>query len=183
MPTLWTIGHGTLTVAEFTTLLSEGGIEVVVDVRRFPGSRRHPHFGSDQMAAWLADGGLGYEWSPSLGGRRQPSAGSLNTGLRNPQFRAYADHMTTAEFKAGVARLLDKAAEAPVAMMCSESLWWRCHRRLLADHLVLVEQCAVEHLMHDGRRVVHPVTPGARRVGDVVIYGGEVPLPLVGGAD
>jgi uncharacterized protein (DUF488 family) len=178
MPTLWTLGHGTLTVTDFLALVRQARIDVVVDVRRFPGSRRHPHFGTDQMAAWLADAGLGYRWAPSLGGRRRPSSDSINTGLRNPQFRAYADHMATPEFRDGVARLIDAAADRAVAVMCAESVWWRCHRRLLADHLVLVEHRDVEHLMHDGRGVAHPVTPVARPAGDSVVYGGDVPLRL-----
>ena len=181
MPTVWTVGHGTLDAAAFTALLNDAEIQVVVDVRRYPGSRRHPHFGSDQMAAWLADAGLGYEWAPSLGGRRKGSPDSVNTALRNLQFRAYADHMATAEFREGVARLLATAAERTVAVMCAESVWWRCHRRLLADHLVVVEGCDVEHVMHDGRRSKHAVTPGARAVGDAVTYGGEIQLPLEGG--
>ena len=177
---MWTVGHGTVDTAAFATLISEAGIQVVVDVRRFPGSRRNPRFGSDRMAAWLADAGIDYEWAPSLGGRRKTSAGSPNTGLRNAQFRAYADHMATAEFRDGVDRLLDTAAGRAVAVMCAESVWWRCHRRLLADHLVLVVGWDVEHVMHDGRRVRHTVTPGARAVGDLVIYGGDVRLPLEG---
>jgi uncharacterized protein (DUF488 family) len=181
MPTLLTVGHGTLEAPAFAGLVSQAGIEVVVDVRRFPGSRRNPQFGSDQMAAWLAEAGVGYEWAPSLGGRRKAAGDSPNTGLRNAQFRAYADHMATAEFRDGVAWLLATAAERTVAVMCAESVWWRCHRRLLSDHLVLVEGCAVEHVMHDGRRVDHPLTDGARTVGATVIYGGDVPLPLEGG--
>jgi uncharacterized protein (DUF488 family) len=178
MPTLWTVGHGTLPAPAFATLVSEAGIQIVVDVRRFPGSRRNPQFGSDQIAAWLADAGVGYEWAPSLGGRRKVSADSPNTGLRNAQFRAYADHMATAEFRDGVACLLATAAERPVAVMCAESVWWRCHRRLLADHVVLVKGWDIEHVMHAGRRLQHTVTPGARAVGDVVIYGGQHGLPL-----
>jgi uncharacterized protein (DUF488 family) len=177
MPALLTVGHGTLAAGTFADLLAEAGVEVVTDVRRFPGSRRNPQFGSEGMAGWLAEAGLGYEWAPSLGGRRTASADSPNTGLRNAQFRAYADHMATAEFRDGVARLLAAAANRCVAVMCAESVWWRCHRRLLADHLVLVEGCPVEHLMHDGRRVPHPLTPGARPVGDAVLYG-EPQLPL-----
>ncbi len=172
MPTLWTVGHGTLEAPAFAALVSEAGIQLVVDVRRFPGSRRNPQFGSDQMAAWLPDAGVGYEWAPSLGGRRKASAESPNTGLRNPQFRAYADHMATAEFAAGVDALMDMSARASVAVLCSESVWWRCHRRLLADHLVLVEGVVVDHVMHDARRPAHPVTPGARASGGHVVYDG-----------
>ncbi len=122
------------------------------------------------MARWLPEGGIAYEWMPSLGGRRRPDADSPNTGLRNAQFRAYADHMATDEFAAGVADLLDLAARTSTAVMCSESVWWRCHRRLVADHLVLVERTPVEHVFHDGRTSAHPVTPEARRVGGVVRY-------------
>lgn len=178
MPTHCTVGHGTLDAPAFVALLTGAPIEVVVDVRRFPGSRRNPQFGSDQMVRWLADAGLDYVWAEALGGRRKPSPGSVNTGLRNAQFQAYADHMATAEFHDGVAGLLDLAAARPVAVMCAESVWWRCHRRLLADHLVLVRGSDVDHLMHDGRRQPHPVTAGARPVGNVVVYGGESCLPL-----
>jgi uncharacterized protein (DUF488 family) len=165
-----TIGHGTLPAEDFVRLVSAGGIGTVVDVRRFPGSRRHPHFGSDEMARWLAAAGLAYRWLPSLGGRRKPVPGSPNVGLRVPQFRAYADHMGTEEFAAGVADLLAIADAVPVAVMCAESVWWRCHRRLLADHLVLVETREVEHLFHDGRLDPHAPTAEARRAGSSVVY-------------
>jgi len=178
MPRLWTVGHGTLDAGAFAALVNEAGIEVIVDVRRFPGSRRNPQYGSDQMAAWLPKAGVEYEWAPSLGGRRKPAADSPNTGLRNAQFRAYADHMATAEFKDGLSRLLATAAERSVAVMCAESVWWRCHRRLLSDHLVLINGWDVEHVMHDGRRADHRLTPGARAVGELLIYGGDVALPL-----
>jgi uncharacterized protein (DUF488 family) len=178
MPTLWTVGHGTLSAPAFAALIGDGGIEVVVDVRRFPGSRRNPQFGSDQMASWLADAGFEYEWVPALGGRRKASADSPNTGLRNAQFQAYADHMATVEFREGLGRLLARAAGQRVAVMCAESVWWRCHRRLLADYLLLAIGWDVEHLMHDGRRVPHNPTPGARPVGEAVLYGGETQLPL-----
>jgi uncharacterized protein (DUF488 family) len=181
VPTIRTVGHGTLSAAAFAALVGGAGVEVVVDVRRFPGSRRNPQFGSDQMAAWLPEAGVDYEWAPPLGGRRKASADSPNTGLRNEQFRAYADHMGSAEFRDGLTRLLATAADRAVAVMCAESVWWRCHRRLLADHLVLVDGWHVEHLMHDGRHVPHTVTPGARPVGDVVLYGGETELPFSDG--
>lgn len=178
MPALRTVGHGTLSASAFAALVAAAGVERVVDVRRFPGSRRHPQFASEEMARWLPEHGLEYEWMPSLGGRRKRRPDSPNTGLRNAQFQAYADHMATDDFRTGVARLLAAAADRCVAVMCAESVWWRCHRRLLADHVVLVEGWTVEHLMHDGRRVAHPLTPGARRVGDGVLYGGEPQLPL-----
>jgi uncharacterized protein (DUF488 family) len=168
---LRTIGHGTATQAAFRALLERAGVEVVVDVRRFPGSRRHPQFGRDEMSRWLAHDGRRYAWLAGLGGRRTGVPDSPNRLQRNPQFRAYADHMSTPEFRDSVAELL-VVATAPTAVMCSESVWWRCHRRLLADHLVLVEGAEVIHLFHDGREAPHPVTPGARRAGDRVLYDG-----------
>jgi len=176
MPAIWTVGHGTLSAPDFVTLISGAALERIVDVRRYPGSRRHPHFASDQMARWLVESGLEYEWAPSLGGRRSPSPDSPNTGLRNAQFQAYADHMATAEFRSAADALLRIAAERRVAVMCAESVWWRCHRRLLSDHLILVDGWDVEHLMHDGRLTAHPTTPEAVRIGDVVRYPGPTQL-------
>jgi uncharacterized protein (DUF488 family) len=169
-PPVRTLGHGTLAADAFADLVRGAGIEVVVDVRSFPGSRRHPHFASDEMRSWLPEHEVDYRWLPSLGGRRKSTADSPNVGLRNAQFRAYADHMTSAEFTEGVADLGALAATRPVAVMCAESVWWRCHRRLLADHLVLVEQIPVEHLFHDGRLVGHDPIPEARRVDDHLRY-------------
>ena len=168
-----TVGHGTAPAARFVDILRSASIASVVDVRRFPGSRRHPHFGSAAMANWLAADGIGYRWLPSLGGRRRTGPVSRHVGLRTPQFRAYADHMESAEFAEGVSELLVVAASEAVAVMCSESLWWRCHRRLLADHLVLVQDVGVSHLMHDRRLSPHPVTPGARLSGRDVVYGSD----------
>jgi uncharacterized protein (DUF488 family) len=165
-----TVGHGTASAAAFGELLSSVGIGTVVDVRRFPGSRRHPHFGREEMAAWLATAGIGYRWIEGLGGRRRGHAESPNVALRNAQFRAYADHMASAEFARAVDELLEVAGTSQAAVMCSESLWWRCHRRLLADHLVLVAEVDVEHVLHGGRIAAHPVTPGARRAGGRVVY-------------
>jgi uncharacterized protein (DUF488 family) len=171
MGRLLTVGHGTLSAATFSGLVRGAGVDVVVDIRRFAGSRRHPHFGSEAMAEWLDADGTDYRWLPALGGRRRPSPASANTGLRNPQFRAYADHMSSGEFAAAVADLLHLQAGRVAAVMCSESVWWRCHRRLLADHLVLIEELFVEHLFHDGRLVPHPVTPEARPGAGRVAYG------------
>ena len=168
--TIRTLGHGTLAAADFTALCRTAGIGTVVDVRRFPGSRRHPHFGSAPMAAWLAEAGIGYRWLPALGGRRQPDPASPNVALRNAQFRAYADHMATEEFHQGCADLVELAGSSPAAVMCAESVWWRCHRGLLADHLVLVEGTRVEHLFHDGRLSEHVPRPEARKEGKRLVY-------------
>src|SRR5688500_20139177 len=115
MSALRTVGHGVLEAADFAALVRRAGVELVVDVRRYPGSRRHPHFASEAMAVWLPEAGVGYRWCPELGGRRTPSVDSPNVGLRNEQFRAYADHMATAEFAAAVAGLRATAAGIPPA--------------------------------------------------------------------
>jgi uncharacterized protein (DUF488 family) len=169
-PLIRTVGHGTLSAEALAELLVGAGVEMVVDVRRFPGSRRHPQFGRDEMERWLADAGLGYRWLPALGGRRSVVPGSPNVGLRHRAFQGYADHMATGEFARGMADLVAEAAAHPLTVLCSEAVWWRCHRRLVADHLVLVEDQPVEHLFHDGRLQAHPVTPVARRVDGLVVY-------------
>lgn len=164
------MGHGTLDATTFARLITGAGIGAIVDVRRFAGSRRHPHFRGTEMGRWLAAEGVEYRWLPALGGRRNPTPDSRNVGLRNEQFRAYADHMGTEEFLAGVAELAAMADGRAAAAMCAESVWWRCHRRLLADHLVLVESADVEHLFHDGRLDRHTPSPEARRAGPRVVY-------------
>jgi uncharacterized protein (DUF488 family) len=174
-----TVGHGTLTAAAFVALVRSAGIETVVDVRRYPGSRRHPQFGGDAMAAWLPEHEVGYRWLPALGGRRGAATGSANRALRNEQFRAYADHMASAEFGAGITELVGLAGERPVGVMCAESVWWRCHRRLLADHLVLVRDVGVEHLFHDGRVAPHVPAPEARRAGSHLVYDVGVQVSLL----
>jgi uncharacterized protein (DUF488 family) len=168
--TIRTVGHGALTAASFTRLITAAGIETIVDVRRFPGSRRHPHFAGAEMERWLAADGIEYRWLQSLGGRRAVAPESPNIGLRNDQFRAYADHMATEEFASGVAELLSMADQRRVAVMCAESVWWGCHRRLLADYLVLVKSAEVEHLFPDGRVERHTPTPEARRSATELIY-------------
>jgi uncharacterized protein (DUF488 family) len=170
MRAILTVGHGTLSGVAFTELVRGAMVEVVLDVRRFPGSRRHPHFEHDAMSRWLPNLGIEYVWIETLGGRRRATPGSSNVGLRNPQFRAYADHMASDEFALGVKEVCAQHSKRIVAVMCSEAVWWRCHRRLLADHLVLVEGLSVDHLFHDGRLVSHPVTPEARRGGNRVLY-------------
>ncbi len=170
MTTLRTVGHGTLDAEPFARLLRDAGIVELVDVRRYPGSRRHPHFGSDEMGRWLPSAGVAYRHVPALGGRRKPDPASPHVGLRNDQFRAYADHMSSSEFTDALGELVATADQEATAVMCAESLWWRCHRRLVADHLVLVEQVEVEHLFHDGRLAAHSPTPEARAVGGAVVY-------------
>lgn len=172
---LFTFGHGTLDAEGFAASLGDAGVGLVVDVRAFPGSRRHPHFGRDAMAAWLPEAGLAYRWIPALGGRRRPVPDSVHVALRNESFRAYADHMETDLFAGGVTELLDVAGGAVTAFLCSESLWWRCHRRLLADHLVLVRDVEVLHLLHDGRQTPHTPTDGVRVDRDRLVYDAGAP--------
>jgi uncharacterized protein (DUF488 family) len=136
----------------------------VVDVRRFAGSRRHPQYGAEQLAGSLAEQGIGYEHVAALGGRRPVLPGSRNDGWRVAAFRGYADHLRSAEFAEGLARLEQLAARERVAVMCAEGQWWRCHRRLIADVLV-VRGREVRHLM-TGARLLDHVAPDFMVVGD-----------------
>ena len=170
--TIRTVGHGNLGQGELRELLRGAGVEAVADVRRYPGSRRHPHVAREAMEQWLPAAGIDYRWLPALGGRRKPDPASRHVGLRNEQFRAYADHMASEEFAGGLRDLDECAAERSVAIMCAESVWWLCHRRLIADHLTLVRSVTVEHLFHDGHTSPHEVTSGARLEGGVVVYEG-----------
>ncbi len=174
-----TLGHGTLPAEGFTTLLQGAGITDLVDVRAFPGSRHNPHFRREAMEQWLPEAGVRYRWLAELGGRRRPVEGSKHGALRNESFRAYADHMGGPEFERGVELLLETAATGSVVVLCSEGVWWRCHRRLLADHLLLVRDVEVLHLMHDGRRTPHAPTDGVRLAGDRLVYDVGATPPLL----
>ena len=178
MTTLRTVGHGTLTAEAFASLLDGADVGRVVDVRSFPGSRHNPQFGREEMERWVPTSGIGYVWMRELGGRRRPIAGSKHVALRNDAFRAYADYMETSDFLAGVEDLLTLAESESSAVMCSESVWWRCHRRLLADHLVLVRGVDVVHLMHDGRLTPHVPTEGVRLADDTLVYDVGITPPL-----
>jgi uncharacterized protein (DUF488 family) len=178
--TLLTIGHGTLTAPAFTGLLDGAAVRSLVDIRAYPGSRRHPHMSRDALASWVPEAGVAYGWEPRLGGRRRPAADSPHVALRNLAFRAYADHMATEEFRAALAEVLATAATIRTAIMCAETLWWRCHRRLVSDAATLLAGGEVLHVMHDGGLAPHVPTEGVRREGDVLVYdvGAERPLPL-----
>jgi uncharacterized protein (DUF488 family) len=179
--TVLTVGHGTLPETDLVELLQQAGVGHVVDVRSFPGSRRNPQYAREQLERWLPAAGIGYSWEPRLGGRRRPDPASPNVGLRHDAFRAYADHMETAEFHDGLDALVDLAAGTPVSVsvMCAESLWWRCHRRLLADALVLLRSVPVMHLFHDGRLAPHRPTPEARVTDGRLVYDLGVTAPLL----
>jgi uncharacterized protein (DUF488 family) len=176
--TLHTVGHGTLAADDLARLLAGAGIELVVDVRSHPGSRRHPQFGRAAMERWLPEHGLGYAWEPALGGRRSPRPDTPNLALSVPAFRGYADHMATAEFAGALDRVLAQAALRPTTVMCAESVWWRCHRRLLADAAVLLRDERVLHLFHDGRVAEHHPMDEARVDDHRLVYdAGRTTLP------
>lgn len=176
---LFTVGHGTLGATELTDLLAGAGIAALVDIRSYPGSRRLPHLAREALAATVPAAGIAYDWQPSLGGRRRPRTPSPHVALRHRAFRAYADHMMTDEFRPALDRLVAAAGERHVAMMCAEAVWWRCHRRLVADAAVLLCACDVAHLFHDGRRQRHPPMPAARVDGSgFLIYDVGVTPPL-----
>lgn len=159
---LLTVGHGTLEIAELTGLLVGAEVKALIDVRSFPGSRRLPHFGREAMACSVPAAGVRYEWRPVLGGRRKPQPASANVAWRNPSFQAYADYMTSTPFLNALDQLVADTTGDNMAVMCSESLWWRCHRRLIADAAVLLRDTEVWHLFHDGRLQAHLPTPEAR---------------------
>lgn len=169
VPTLWTIGHSTREWDAFLALLQDERIEAIVDVRRFPGSRRYPWFASEAMAAHLPEAGIDYRWLPQLGGRRRAQPGSPNGAWRNDAFQGYADHMTSAEFAEGLDAALEPAASRRTALMCAEAVWWRCHRRLISD-LLTVRGMQVCHILAPGKVQPHVLHPEARRSGDGVIY-------------
>jgi len=154
----------------------------VVDIRIAPGSRRHPQFNRDELERWLPESEIAYRWEQRLGGFRKLPPHSPDVALANASFRAYAAHMRTPDFEAAMHELLGGVRSEPTAVMCSESVWWRCHRRLVADHAVLVDGVEVRHLMPDGRLSEHRPTEGARVVGGRLVYDAptEPPLPLGG---
>jgi uncharacterized protein (DUF488 family) len=165
-----TIGHSTRSLAELADLIRRHGGDEIVDVRKMPGSRRHPQFNAAFMSEALRDGGVGYRHVPELGGLRPVRAGSLNSGWRNRSFRAYADYMREPEFKRAVEDVRDLASSGrnPV-LMCAEAVPWRCHRWLIADALV-VRGCQVRHLLDTGNPRPHSLTSFARVEGDDIIY-------------
>ncbi|MBP6365992.1 MAG: DUF488 domain-containing protein [Nitrosomonas sp.] len=167
--TVWTIGHSTRTLEEFLALLSEYRIEAIADVRRFPGSRRHPHFSSSELATTLPAYGIAYQWIPKLGGRRKVQPDSPNTAWHNPSFQGYADYTATVEFAEGLAELLELALTKRTAAMCAEAVWWRCHRSLIADVLKL-RGIEVIHLIDATHTTMHPYTSVARIVDSQLSY-------------
>ena len=160
---LLTLGHGTASEDELARLIRDAAIESIIDVRTVPKSRRHPQFWREEMARWVPEKAAStYLWEPMLGGFRKVNRNSHNVALRHPSFRSYADYMETDAFSNALAALLARAAAARVAILCSETVWWRCHRRLISDAAFLLHDIRVEHLMHDGKLRPHIPTAGVR---------------------
>jgi uncharacterized protein (DUF488 family) len=168
---IWTIGHSILSIEDFIARLRSFHIEVLTDVRSFPGSRRYPQFNQDALKTSLENAGIGYEHFRELGGRRRARPDSLNVVWRNESFRGYADYMETEEFHEGVARLLKLARKQRVAIMCSEAVWWRCHRSMISDYLK-VKGIEVMHIMSEGKWEPHPFTSAARVINGELSYRG-----------
>jgi uncharacterized protein (DUF488 family) len=167
---LFTVGHGPEDRNALGARLTAAGVDQVVDIRRFPGSRNNPDVGRESLEQWLPDLGIGYRWDARLGGRRRLPAGEpVEDGWWTvAQFAAYAAHTRTPEFAAALDEVLAESARSIVAVMCSESVWWRCHRRLIADVVVLARGVPVSHLMPDGRLTPHRPSEGAVVSGDEV---------------
>jgi uncharacterized protein (DUF488 family) len=180
---MFTIGHSTRTLEEFIELLRESSIELVIDVRAIPWSRRMPQFSTDALSASLEEQGIRYEHTPALGGRRRKAKDappSPNTYWRIDAFRAYADYAATPEFGAAITELTRKAGERRTTIMCAEALWWRCHRRIITDY-VLARGIEVLHIMGSGKVETATLTPGAQVLPDKTILYVKEPQLFVEG--
>jgi uncharacterized protein (DUF488 family) len=168
---VWTVGHSTLAIEDFIRLLEPCEIKALADVRSFPSSRRYPQFNKDNLQTSLAANRIEYVHLPELGGRRRARPDSINMSWRNESFRGYADYMETAGFELGISKLLELAAQGRTAIMCAESLWWRCHRSLISDYLK-VKGIDVVHIIARGKSEPHPYTSAARIVDGELSYRG-----------
>ena len=158
---IWTIGHSTRTLEELVQMLQSFKIEIVADIRSYPGSRRYPQFNKEALAVSLPQNNIQYIHLKELGGRRKVSPDSKNTAWRHPAFRGYADYMETNEFKQGIKELEAIALKQHTAYMCSEAVWWRCHRSMVSDYLK-VNGWKVMHIMGIGKVEEHPYTSAAK---------------------
>jgi uncharacterized protein (DUF488 family) len=174
--TIWTVGHSNRSAEEFVQLITANYIQAIADVRRFPGSRRCPQFGRDQLSEALATAQIEYLHFPELGGRRNPRPDSLNDAWRNASFRAYADYMSEPDFLHGVNRLLALARQKSTAVMCAEALWWQCHRALIADYLK-ARGNRVIHILSPNKTQEHPFTSAARLVNGELSYSASAQEP------
>jgi uncharacterized protein (DUF488 family) len=170
--TLYTIGHSTHPIERFLSLLIEHEIVALADVRSYPGSKRWPQFKQSELQNSLSEKSIAYHWFPALGGRRQTSKElSPHSAWKTSAFRSYADYADTAEFDAGLEELVSLASRQRTAYMCAEGLWWRCHRRIISDHLV-VRGMSVLHIMPDGKLVKHELAAFASVRGGRIVYDG-----------
>jgi uncharacterized protein (DUF488 family) len=167
---LFTIGHSTREWEEFAGLLEENQIMILADVRRFPGSRRYPHFNQGEMRARLQERRIEYVHLEALGGRREPLQGSVNAGWRSKSFMGYADHMASGEFKHGIYQLLELSKSGRVAVMCAEAVPWQCHRMLISDYLACILDLEVHHILSVGKVQRHSVTDFAQVVQGRLTY-------------
>jgi uncharacterized protein (DUF488 family) len=170
--TIWTIGHSTRSLEELLALLHSFNIELVADIRSFPGSRKFPHFNKESLSVSLPANDIKYIHLVNLGGRRKVSPTSKNTAWRNDAFRGYADYMETDDFKKGINELEEVAIQQRTAYMCSEAVWWRCHRSMVSDCLKL-KGWNVLHIMSVGKSETHPFTSPAKVIQGKLDYTGE----------
>jgi uncharacterized protein (DUF488 family) len=168
---LWTFGHSTRSIEDFIEALASFEVRVLADVRSYPGSKRYPQFNKENLKASLTEAAIDYQHFPELGGRRRARPDSLNMAWRNESFRGYADYMETEAFRAGILRLLEIARVRKTAVMCSEAVWWRCHRSLISDYLK-AKGIEVNHIMGTGKSEPHPFTSAARIVNGELSYRG-----------
>jgi uncharacterized protein (DUF488 family) len=172
---IWTVGHSTQNIDAFLALLRQHAVELAVDVRRYPVSRRHPQFGREQLEASLRDAGIRYQWLPELGGRRTPRRDSRNLGWENEGFRGYADYMETEPFQLALAKLVGLARVDRTAIMCAEAAWQQCHRGLISDAL-RAHGHKVMHILRDGGLEPHPWTAPARLLDGRLSYPSPAPV-------
>lgn len=168
-PEIFTIGHSTRSMEEFLNILHSFQIETLVDVRRHPGSRKFPHFKKENLLKSLPENGIAYHHMEDLGGRRKTSEDSKNTAWRLASFRGYADYMETGAFQSAVKELQDTALKSRVAYMCSEAVWWSCHRALISDYLKW-RGWKVNHIMALNKAMEHPYTKPAEIVSGALVY-------------
>jgi uncharacterized protein (DUF488 family) len=166
---IWTIGHSTRSIDEFISLLNSYHIELIADIRSLPGSRRYPQFNKEELQVSLPDHGIRYIHLKELGGRRKVQPGSVNTGWRVAAFKGYADYMETDAFKKAIPELETYALAKRTAFMCSEAVWWRCHRSMVSDYLKL-RGWTVIHIMDKSKSREHPYTSPARIVNGELLY-------------
>lgn len=169
---IYTIGHSTRTLTDFVDMLQSFDIKILVDIRHYPGSRKYPHFNKENLEVEMADNGIEYMHIKELGGRRKVVENSKNNRWRNTSFRGYADYMETEDFKKAITKLESIALQQSTAYMCSEAVWWRCHRSMVSDYLK-AKGWRVLHIMSPGKSEEHPYTSPARVAGNRVFYSDE----------